>query len=298
MKIGIIAWDYEESESLGLELAAKRMGHIPLLFTLDDVTVDWGNQLNVRVRGEQAEALDVIISRVYLRSEVWQADTEKLMLLSNLNGVLMIDPAAPFIVAKSKLLMMQKLAHAGLCIPPTTLCRSLEEVRSVWSTYGHVVLKPSFGYGGNDVQRVDNDFTDKNEMIQYLLNCYKAVLVQPFLAHPQGDMRVTVVGDDIGFSYRRIPQLHAWKTNVALGASVAPYTPTPLVREIALKAAQTMDITIAGLDIIEYEGDHVIMEINTVPGWYPLQPNEQEEAAAKIIRYAISSVANSSKISS
>lgn len=290
MKIGIIAWEYDESESLDLERVARRMGHTPVLFMLDDVTVAWNehlHRLDVLLYGERAEELDVIVSRVYLRRDRWQANTEKLFLLSNLEGVPMIDPAALFLRAKSKLLMMQMLNQAGLPVPPTTLCRSLEEIQHIQSIYGKIVLKPSYGYGGNDIERVTNDLDENKERIQELLACYHALLVQPFLPHPQGDMRVTVVGDEIGFSFRRIPQAGAWKANITQGALPAPYEPTEPVRELALKAARVMGITIAGLDIIEYEGDYVIMEINTVPGWFFLSPQKQEEAAATILRYAI-----------
>lgn len=290
MKIGILAWERDEFESRDLERVAKQMGHTPVLFLLDDVTVSWDQDLQrptILLAGEQGEEFDVILSRVYLRGDHWRADTEKLQLLSNLEGVPMVDPAAPFIGAKSKLLMMQRLSQAGLHVPPTTLCRSIEEIKCLWSIYSKIVVKPSYGYGGNDVQRITDDFLGKQEMLQELLHRYETLLVQPFLPHPQGDMRVTVVGNEIVCSFRRIPQAPAWKANVAQGASVAPYEPTEAVRQIALKAAHAMGITIAGLDIIEYEGNYVIIEVNTVPGWYFLSSCEQEEIATKMLFHAL-----------
>lgn len=288
MKIGILGWDDEEEESVHLEECVANLGQQSVRFTLDDVTCgDRGGRLDVLIRGTRAEELDVIVSRAQLRFDRWHTDLEKLTLLSNLDGVPMIDPADAFVAAESKLIGMQRLAQAGLRVPPTTQCWSVAEVHALWRTYGRIVLKPSFGFSGQDVERVDEDFDGKNALIDGLLQRYGSILVQPFLPHPQGDMRVTVVGRDVGFSFRRIPPPGKWKANVSKGAMVAPYTPTPRVREVALVAARTMGITIAGVDIIELDGEYVILEINNVPGWWPLWPEAREAAGLMVAQYAM-----------
>lgn len=288
MNIGIIAWDEQEHESLTLEDGARKMGHTPLLFTLDDVVCsDRNGQLDVWVRGVPAAELDVIISRAQLRRETWDRDFEALMLLSNLPGVTILDPAPAFAAAESKLLGLQKLSQAGLPVIPTRQCYTIEAVKSEWERYGCIVVKPSFGYGGTDVERVDDNFEVKIPVLEDLLRRHKSLLVQPFVPHPKGDVRVTVVGDEVGFSFRRIPPPGKWKANVAMGASVAPFTPPPEMREIALRASRVMGITIAGLDIIERDGSYLIVELNTTPGWYPLSKAEQDEAVEKIISFAV-----------
>lgn len=293
MNIGIIGWDEQEHESLTLESGARRMGHSVLLFTLDDVLCsEHGGRLEVLVKGQRASDLDVIISRAQLRRQTWDTDFEALMLLSNLPGVPILDPAPAFAAAESKLLGLQRLGQAGLPVIPTVQCRTMAALRSEWERYGRIVVKPSYGYAGTDVERVDDDFAEKAPLLEDLLHRYGSLLAQPFIPHPQGDVRVTVVGDAVGFSFRRIPPPGKWKANVAGGASVAPYNPPREMQEIALKASRAMGVSIAGLDIIEHNGGYVVVEFNTTPGWYPLSQDEQDEAVAKIIMSAVERASN------
>lgn len=284
MRLGILGWDHTEHESVQLVHVAQDMGHAATLFTLDDVICrDGQGGVDVRVRGCRAASFDVIISRAQLRAVQWQPDLERLTLLSNLDGVPILDPAAPFAAAESKLIGMQRLARAGVPVPPTVSCSSPDDVQDAIRRWGRIVVKPSFGFGGEDVERLDGDAG----VTAPLLRRHGALLAQPYLPHPEGDMRLTVVGDDVGFSFRRIPQNGGWKANVAMGARAASFDPPDDLRELALRAARALDITIAGVDIIRHGDGYVVLEINNVPGWHSLPPAHQVEAARRVIDWAI-----------
>jgi ribosomal protein S6--L-glutamate ligase len=284
MKLGILGWDEQEHESIHLAEVARQLGHEATLFTLDDVTcTDWGGRLEVLVNDRPTADLDVILSRAQLRLEHWQRDLERLTLLSNVEGVPVLDPATAFVAAESKLIGMQELGRAGIPVPPTMACTSLQHVRAASERWGRIVVKPSFGFGGEDVERLNGDY----HRARPLLERYGTILAQPFLPHPEGDIRVTVVGDDVAFSFRRIPAAGGWKANVAMGAHSVPYVPPPALQELAVRAARTMNITVAGLDVIRYGGLYVVLEINNVPGWHSLPEDKQFEAASRIIEWAV-----------
>jgi ribosomal protein S6--L-glutamate ligase len=204
----------------------------------------------------------------------------------------LVDPAMTFAVGESKLLAMQRLAAAGLPVPPTSVCASLDEVRQAWQRHGQIVAKPSFGFAGEDVERVMDDFAAMTPRIEELIRKYNAVLVQEYIPHPQGDIRATVIGDEIVFCVRRIPNHKTWKANLTLGADWMYCRPSPAIQELSLAAVRCTGITIAGLDILESDGRFYILEVNNVPGWDFLDEPDIEIVCGKVIAHALRSASN------
>ncbi|MBJ7597425.1 MAG: hypothetical protein DLM67_22170 [Candidatus Nephthysia bennettiae] len=286
MRLGVVGWDGEEYESRHLLDTGRALGHDTTLFTLDDVS--WGaigSAHGVLVGGRPAVELDVIVSRAQLRKPCWQSDLERLTLLSNLPDTPILDPASRFVAAESKFVQIQRLGAAGIPVMPTIGCDSVESVRCALRTWGHTVLKPSFGWEGNDVERVSAG-SDFAEVAQRLLRRYGRVLAQPYVPHPQGDMRLTVVDGEVVLSLRRVPQRDGWKANLAQGARAEPLRPPAELVELAVRATRVMGITIAGVDIMRCGDQHVVVEINNGPGWHPLTKEEEASAAYAIVRYA------------
>jgi ribosomal protein S6--L-glutamate ligase len=271
MRVGIVGWDRTEYESLHLLRAGGSRGHETTLFTLDDVC--WGGD-GPLVSGRPAGEFDVILSRAQLRRERWQPDLERLTLLSDLPGTPILDPAAEFVAAESKFVQVQRFRAAGLPVLPTVCCSSVAEVRSAVETWGTTVVKPSFGLEGNDVELVPAG-APLPPVVERLLRRYENLVAQPYLPHPRGAARLTVVGGEMVLAFLRVPAPGGWKANVAQGARVEPFTPSPELVELALRATAAMSITTAGVDFLLGPDGPVVGEINNGPGWHPL-PEEWE----------------------
>jgi ribosomal protein S6--L-glutamate ligase len=139
---------------------------------------------------------------------------------------------------------------------------------------------------GNDVERIWAGQELPSAVVR-LLDRYGTVLAQPYIPHPGGDLRLTVVDDEVVLSFRRIPQGHGWKANVAQGARVEMLTTPPAeLADMALRAARAMGITIAGVDLMPLRDGHVIVEINDGPGWHPLSEEAESTMASAVIAYA------------
>lgn len=286
MKIGVLGWDQTEYESVHLLNISRARGHDAALFTLDDVS--WGaigSGFGVIVAGLAASEFDVIVSRAQLRRERWQSDLEKLTLLSNIPGTPILDPAAEWVAAESKFVQHQRLDAAGLPVLPTVCCASETDVRFALETWGDTVLKPSFGWEGNDVERVRADVS-LPLVVTTLLDRYGTVLAQPYIPHPEGDVRLTVVDGEVVLAFRRIPQGGGWKSNVAQGARPELVTPPLELVQLALGAARTMNVTVAGIDIMPLGAGHVVTELNNGPGWHSLTPEAESMVANAILRFA------------
>ena len=289
MKVGILGWDAAETESVGLAVLGRERGHQTTLFTLDDIAVRWtaAGVADVTVLGESAaDRFDVVMSRAELRPRSFQADHERFALLSTVPGLPLMDPADRYLSVECKLIAMRRLGQAGLPIVPTRSCRSFAEIQDALDEWGRVVLKPCFGYGGTDVERVgDLAVPADRSTAARLLAAYPVLQCQPYLEHPGGDVRVTVVGDELPLTFRRVPPGgDRWRANIMQGARPERIETPPELAEMALAATRAMDITVSGLDILDTPNGYFINEVNNTPGWYMFPEAVQREVMGVVYR--------------
>lgn len=283
MRIGIVAWDREDPDSPELARTGRDLGHDTSVFFLDDVSCRLAaGVVETTVAGEPATTFDLIISRAQIRYEQAQSDHERYGLLCQVPGVTVLDPADVYLNAESKLLALQRLGAAGLPIAPTRCCRSLADVAAALAGWGEVVVKPSFGLGGADVERV-RDLDDGRALVEGLLAKYERLVCQPYYPHPDGDLRVTVVGDEAPLNMRRVPRATGWKSNAKQGATVHMVTPPPELVEVSTRAARVMGVTMAGLDFLPTPDGHRIIEFNNCPGWYPAPEDHRRHLTERVI---------------
>ncbi|MFI0723592.1 RimK family alpha-L-glutamate ligase [Streptomyces sp. NPDC021224] len=287
MQIGILGWDREETESVGLLEAGTRRGHDVTLFTLDDIVLaHTATGPQAYVQGGPAARFDVVMSRAELRSASFRADHERYALLCETPGITVIDPAATYVATEHKLQSMARLGAAGLPIAPTRSCASRADVAEALAQWGPVVLKPTFGYGGTDVERVYGLESDGGT-VDRLLADHGVLMCQPYLPHPEGDVRITLVGDEAVLNCRRVPPGgDRWRANVMQGARSVDFDAPEEMLEVARRAARVMGLTVAALDFLPAPGGDgfLIIEINNTPGWYFVPQERQERIAESVYR--------------
>lgn len=286
MRIGLLAWEAEEYESNALYRFGREQGHEMTLFTLQDISLRLSpSGAEVTVLGQDAQdRFDLVLARPELRPGLVEADYELLHLLSAIPGVTVIDPPAAYLANECKLITLQRLAEAGFPVVPTRMCRTRQEVADALGQWRRIVLKPTFTWGGKDVERIF-DLERDAAVLERLLARYEVLACQPYIEHPGGDIRVTVVGDEVPLTFRRVPAggVH-WKANVALGARAEVIQPPPELAAMALDAARLCRITMAGLDFLDTADGYRILEINNVPGWYPVPQREQRATLESVFR--------------
>ncbi|MFG3020214.1 RimK family alpha-L-glutamate ligase [Streptomyces sp. NPDC048254] len=268
MHVGILGYELDDFESVELTQDGRHLGHETSLFVLDDVSCRSSARTGVEplIAGEPVSKFDIILSRAQIRPEATQLDYDRYALLCHVEGVTVLDPADTYLEAESKFLGLQRLAAIGLPIAPTRSCSSLAEIQEAIDDWEHVVLKPSFGLGGVDVERIFN-LADGRAAAERLLRKYRLLVCQPYFPHPQGDVRVTVVGDQAPLIVNRVPAASNWKANVNMGATATAITADPELVGISKRAAAAMGVTVAGLDFLPTKEGYKIVEFNNTPCW-------------------------------
>jgi [lysine-biosynthesis-protein LysW]--L-2-aminoadipate ligase len=101
----------------------------------------------------------------------------------------------------------------------------------------------------------------------------------PPLGH---DVLLIVAGGDVIGAVKRVTKPGEWRTNVALGATRVPVTPSPAACELALAAAAAISADLVGVDLLPVgPGRYVVLELNGAVDFNELYaPREDVYAAA------------------
>ncbi|RCV51921.1 ATP-grasp domain-containing protein [Marinitenerispora sediminis] len=285
MRLGILAWEPDEAESVGIAAVARERGHEAVVFELSDIGCASAPMGTLpTIRGEDASEFDVILSRAHVGREGWRNAVERLRLLSDLPGVLMLDPVDVHVRTVSKFAMLHRLTQAGIPVPPTRSCRGVPDVEAACRTWGRVVVKPSVGFRGIDVERLPARLTDAHRaQVAGLLATYGELICQPYYPH-EGDHRVLVIGGEPSICTRFHTGPQAWKPFPGDGlppdaewdVRIEVTEPPPAMVDVGIRATAAMGLSYAGVDIVETDAGLVVMEVNVVPGWGALAPEYQD----------------------
>jgi RimK family alpha-L-glutamate ligase len=195
------------------------------------------------------------------------------------HGVRVLNSASALLSAHDKLLTARLLASAGLSHPRTARLTSPQAA----ATFRYpVVAKPRFGSWGRDVELCGSE----SELLKYVEASFTkpwgraGAIVQELVEHEGSDLRVVVAGGRVVGSAIRKPRPGEWRTNVALGAVIEPGSPDPVACEIALAAARTLALDLAGVDLVLTRDGYVVIEVNGAVEFRPLYARTDVFAAA------------------
>jgi ribosomal protein S6--L-glutamate ligase len=246
-----------------------------------------GGQLEVRAGDDVLNHIDGVLVRSMppgsLEQVVFRMDA---LAQLELRGVPVINPAKAIETAVDKYLATARLQAAGLLVPPTIVCQTMEAALAAFETLGgDVVVKPLFGGEGRGIARV-NDTAIARRVFATLEQISAVLYVQQFIPHDGVDWRLLVIGEDV-FGMKRINR-DDWRTNISLGARPAPLEVTAELAQLARRAAATVGASVAGVDLVPArDGRLYALEVNAVPGWRALADVSGVDIAERVLLYVV-----------
>lgn len=189
-------------------------------------------------------------------------------------GVRLVNGPETIDLVADKLHTMQRLARAGLPIPATILGKFPMGVDVVEEELGFpLIVKTLRGTRGTGVLKCEDrsQFEDLAGLLESA-DAKADFLFQHYVRSSHGrDVRVLVIGGRvIAAMERRSPAGH-FKSNVSLGGVGIAYTPTGEMADLAARAADTLGLEIAGIDILFDNEGYRICEANSAPGFQGLE---------------------------
>ena len=199
-------------------------------------------------------------------------------------GVPVVNPPRALEAAVDKYLASGKLLDAGLTVPPTVVCQSLEDAMAAFAALGgDVVAKPLFGSEGRGMIRVADEAIALR-VFKAIAQLQAVLYLQQFIPHEGFDCRLLVIGDRV-LSIRRRND-HDWRTNLAQGGVAEPLKPTDEMVAAARTAAEAIGAPIAGVDLLPgRDGRLYAIEVNAVPGWKGVASALKVDVASLVVQY-------------
>jgi RimK family alpha-L-glutamate ligase len=117
-----------------------------------------------------------------------------------------------------------------------------------------LVFKECFGSFGEQVFLCNS----QEEILDKISD--KPFVLQKFIASSHGqDVRLEVVGGECVCAVKR-ENKNDFRSNVTNSGTMTPYEPTPLERELAITACQSLGLTFGGVDILDHR---LVCEVNS-----------------------------------
>lgn len=186
-------------------------------------------------------------------------------------GMRVFNSAQSILRCDDKALTYLCLREKGIPMPQTLLApktfpavgyTNLDFVETVADTLGFpLVLKECFGSFGQQVYLM-KDRESLRQKVRELQGT--PMLFQRLVAESYGrDVRINVVGGKVVASMLRKSTDGDFRSNLSRGGAMENYTPTVAEAELALRAAEALELDFAGVDVLFGADGPILCEVNS-----------------------------------
>ncbi len=189
--------------------------------------------------------------------------------------------------SRDKLFSLQLMLKNGINIPTTGFANSPMDTNDLIEMVGGapLIVKLLEGTQGRGVV-----LAETKKAAESVINAFKALranlLVQEFVKEADGkDLRCFVIDGKVVASIQREAAPGEFRANVHQGGTASIVKITPEERAMALKAAKTLGLKIAGVDIIRSKNGPLLLEVNSSPGLEGIESATGKDIAGMIISH-------------
>ena len=238
----------------------------------------------LRYRGEKLEGFDAVIPRIAASHTFYGL---AILRQFEMMGVYPLNESVAIGRSRDKLRCLQILARDGVGLPATAFANDPQRTDEILDLVGGapVVIKLLEGTQGIGVVLGETQKSAKS-VIEAFHGVEVNILVQEFIKEAEGhDVRAFVVGRKIVAAMERIGPEGEFRSNLHRGGSAKITELTAEEKATALKAAQSMGLNVAGVDMLRSKRGPVVMEVNSSPGLEGIEHASEIDVAKAIIQF-------------
>ena len=290
MKLCILSCGPNSYSTKRLKEAALQRGHtVKVLNTLKfAIDLEKGSP-DLYFKQKQLSEYDAVLPRI--GASITYYGTAVVRQFQQMN-VFCANTATGITNSRDKLRFSQILSKHNIGIPRTVFVRDKKDVMSAIERVGGapVVIKLIEGTQGIGVLLAETDIM-ASSIMELFQSQKQNVLIQKFVAESKGkDIRAIVVGDQVVASMRRVAQGQEFRSNIHRGGKTEAIELPDEYREAAIRAAQIMDLRVAGVDMLESKDGPLILEVNSSPGLEGIENCTQLDVAGAIVDHIAAQV--------
>lgn len=283
MKLAILSRNSKLYSTRRLVEAARKRGHtVRVLDPLRCYMRIASDGFSMHYKGKPIAGYDAVIPRI--GASITRYGTAVLRQLE-LMGSYTPNPSDAILRARDKLRAHQLLAAQGIGMPITVFGDNPDDTVDLLSMLGPPphVIKLNEGTQGAGVMLTEKPSASRS-VVEALRGLYANFVVQEFIGEAQGaDLRCFVVGDQVVASMRRQAPEGDFRSNLHRGGTAERVEASPAEKDVAIRAAHSLGLSLAGVDLIRAQRGPLVLEVNSTPGLEGIEQVCGEDVAGFII---------------
>lgn len=267
-----------------IEAAKARKHEIEVIDPLKcDLIIEKRNP-SIFYRGRHLENTDAIIPRIGASVTFYGTAVVRQF---EMMGVFTTTESQSLVRSRDKLRSLQVLSRARLGLPKTVFTNYSKDVGEVIDHVGGAPLIIKLLEGTQGLGVVLAETKNAAESVIEAFNGLQArVIVQEFIKEAGGaDIRALVVDGHVVGAMKRQGKEGEFRSNLHRGGSASVIQLTDDEENAAIKAAKSMGLGVAGVDMLQSSRGPLILEVNSSPGLEGIENATGKDIAKTIIRY-------------
>jgi ribosomal protein S6--L-glutamate ligase len=291
MKIAILSRNAELYSTKRLVEAATERGH--QVQVIDPLTCYINvnrSKSSIHQKGEALEGFDAVIPRIGASITFYGTAVLRQF---EMMGVYSLNESVAISRARDKLRSLQLLARQDIGLPVTGFADKPGDIPDLIDMVGGapLVIKLLEGTQGIGVVLAETR-TAAESVIEAFMGLNANILVQEYIREANGaDIRCFVIGNKVVAAMKRQAKAGEFRSNLHRGGTATVVRLSKEERSTAIRAAKTMGLNVAGVDLLRSNHGPVVMEVNSSPGLEGIEAATDKDIAELTIAFLESKVA-------
>ena len=288
MKLGILSRSKKIYSTRRLVEAAQKRGHeVKVVDVLKCYVNITSNNPHIYYKNDFEKSkleFDAVIPRIGSKVTSYGAAVLRQFEVS---GVYSLNGSVAITRSRDKLRAHQLLARKNIAMPITSYAHSANATEDLIKFVGGapLIVKVLSGTQGRGVLLAETNKAAES-LINAFLNLEADFLVQEFIKEASGsDIRCFVIGDKVFAAMKRQSADGDFRSNLHSGGSAEPVKLRPEERAVAVKAAKSLGLDVAGVDIVRSSHGPLVLEVNSSPGLEGIEKVTGKDIATAIIEH-------------
>ncbi|RUO80343.1 30S ribosomal protein S6--L-glutamate ligase [Idiomarina tyrosinivorans] len=285
MRIAILSRNSRLYSTQRLVEAAKERGHeVDVLDPLSCYMNINAREPSIHKKGTELPRYDAVIPRI--GASVTFYGTAVLRQFEMM-GTYPLNESVAISRSRDKLRSLQLLSRKGIGLPTTGFASQPQDIPDLIEMVGGapLVIKLLEGTQGIGVVLAETRQAAES-VIEAFMGLQSNIMVQEYIKEAGGaDIRCLVIGDKVIAAMKRQAKSGEFRSNLHRGGSASLVKLTPAERATAVKAAKTMGLNVAGVDILRSNHGPLVMEVNSSPGLEGIETATEKDVAGQIISF-------------
>jgi ribosomal protein S6--L-glutamate ligase len=285
MHIGILSRKASLYSTRRLREAAEQRDHDVRVIDYLRCVIDTGGEdggPRILFRDEILDDFDAVIPRIGASRTYYGTAVVRQFEMMGVHSAVDSDAISR---SRDKLRTLQLLSRSGVGQPHTAFAHSSKDIDAMIESVGGAPLVVKLLEGTQGIGVV---LAETRKAAQSTIQAFRQLdanlLVQEFIGEADGrDIRAFVVDDEVVASMQRTAPPGEFRANIHRGGSAQSIELKDQEAEIAVHAARSLGLGVAGVDLLRSDRGPLVLEINSSPGLEGIESSSGKDVASQII---------------